>query len=159
MRRSTIILALAVAFVGLSARPAFADVTAFLGSSMNPSTRSAKGVAIGIGLIVVGFEFEYSRTVEDEREAAPEVRTGMGNLVVMTPTTKLQLYGTTGGGLYHEVYRDTKTTNIGTNVGGGVKIALAGPLKLRLDYRVFSFNGKALYKRMQRMYAGVSLSF
>ena len=32
---------------------------------------------------------------------------------------------------------DIQETGFGTNVGGGVKIDLVGPLRLRLDYRVF----------------------
>ncbi len=112
-----------------------------------------------MGLIVVGFEFEYGKTVEDEATGAPGLTTGMGNLMVMTPTVKVQLYGTTGGGLFHETYRDRGTTSFGTNVGGGVKLGLAGPIRLRLDYRIFNLNGDPLYKRVQRFYAGVSVSF
>ena len=107
----------------------------------------------------MGFEFEYAKIVEDETTAAPELTTGMGNLMVMTPSHKVQLYATTGGGLFHERYRDFTTTNFGANVGGGVKIALAGPIRLRIDYRVFSLNGTPITKHVQRFYGGLSLSF
>ena len=40
-----------------------------------------------------------------------------------------------------------------------VKLALAGPLRLRLDYRVFRLNGNPLFKKVQRFYGGLSLSF
>jgi hypothetical protein len=139
--------------------PAAADVTAFLGVSPTPSSRSAKGISIGIGLLIVGFEFEYAKIAEDEREAAPALTTGMGNIVIMTPTYKVQLYGTTGAGLFHERLRDFTTTHVGTNIGGGAKIALAGPIRLRLDYRVFKLNGTPVVDTVQRFYAGLSLSF
>jgi hypothetical protein len=147
--------------LALLARPALAaaDITAFIGASPTPDARSAKGVAIGLGLLVVGFEFEYGQIAEDEAQAAPELTTGMGNLVVMTPTSKFQVYGTTGGGIYHERYRDYTNTSFGTNVGGGIKIALVGPIRLRVDYRVFNLNGTPLIGHVHRVYAGVSLSF
>jgi opacity protein-like surface antigen len=139
---------------------AAADVTAFLGAATTPTTRSGKGIAIGIGLVIVGFEFEYSNISEDEAQGAPGIKTGMGNLVVMTPTHKIQLYGTTGGGLFRETYRDRTSTNFGTNIGGGAKIALAGPIRLRVDYRVLRLNGtQTLFKNVKRMYVGLSLSF
>jgi hypothetical protein len=151
--------ALVMAVLGLWPRQASADVTVFLGTSPSPSTRSAKGVSIGLGLLIVGFEFEYAKISEDEPEAAPELTTGMGNIVVMTPTFKIQLYGTTGGGIFHERYRDFTTTNFGTNVGGGIKFALAGPIRLRVDYRIFNLNGTPIVSHVQRVYAGLSLSF
>ena len=39
--------------------------------------------------------------------------------------------------------RTRPETNVGINVGGGVKMTLAGPLRLRLDYRVFTLKGIA----------------
>ena len=159
MRRLLAILVCALCAVGLSPRPAAADVTAFWGVSPTPSSRSAKGVAIGLGLLVVGFEFEYAQISEDEVQGAPSLTTGMGNIVVMTPTFKIQLYGTTGGGLFHEQWRDFSTTSFGTNVGGGVKFALAGPVRVRVDYRVFKLNGTPIVSRVQRIYGGLSLSF
>ncbi len=52
---------------------------------------------------------------------------------------KVQLYATLGGGYYRIRYEpiDLQKTGFGTNLGGGVKIDLVGPLRLRLDYRVF----------------------
>jgi hypothetical protein len=150
---------LALAFLAGRPAPAAADLTAFLGASPSPATRSAKGISIGVGLLIVGFEFEYAKIAENEREAAPSLTTGMGNIVVMTPTYKVQLYGTTGAGLFHERLRDFTSTNVGTNVGGGAKIALAGPIRLRLDYRIFHLNGTPIVDNVQRFYAGLSLGF
>ncbi len=40
-----------------------------------------------------------------------------------------------------------------------MKIKLAGPLRLRLDYRVFLLRGSPLYEKPQRFYAGINLGF
>ncbi len=141
------------------AAPARADLTAFFGLSPTPSTRSAKGFAVGLNLLVVGFEFEYANTREDERDAAPGLQTYMFDALVITPTGGTQLYLTAGGGLYREAYRDVHATSFGTNFGGGIKFALAGPLRIRLDYRVFALRGGAIYKNPQRFYAGINVQF
>jgi hypothetical protein len=141
--------------------PAFADLTAFVGANVTPSSRAVRGIAFGMMLVVVGFEFEYSDTTEDETELAPSLRSGMGNLVVQTPfpVSGLQFYGTIGGGFYREALDDLSETNVAGNVGGGVKISLAGPLKARLDYRVFNLRGDPLHAHPQRVYAGLNLAF
>jgi hypothetical protein len=150
---------LVLAVLLLRPAPASADLTGFLGVSSTPSSRSAKGIAIGVGMVLVGFEFEYARISEDEVNGAPELTTGMGNVVVMTPSFKMQLYGTTGGGIFHERWRDFTNNGFGTNVGGGLKVALAGPIRLRVDYRIFNLRGTPITKSVHRFYTGVSLSF
>ncbi len=159
MKRIAVVSVLTLAALAWRPTPAAADLTGFIGVSPTPSSRSVKGVAISVGLVLVGFEFEYAKVSEDEAKGAPGLTTGMGNLMVVTPTVRVQLYGTAGLGLYHETYRDRGTTNLGTNLGGGVKVALAGPVKLRLDYRIFKLNGDPLYSRVQRFYGGLSLGF
>src|ERR1051325_7137953 len=47
------------------ASPAWADLTAFVGTGTTPSNRTARGFAFGAGLLVIGFEFEYSDIKED----------------------------------------------------------------------------------------------
>ena len=61
---------------------------------------AAKGVAIGVGLLIIGFEFEYSDTGEDFEEGVPSLRTGMGNVLLQTPLPLLvmRFYVTVGGG-------------------------------------------------------------
>lgn len=149
--------------VGLlvTARPASADIGAFLGVTTSPSNRVAKGVHVGFGLLFVGFEFEYSQTAEDRDVGAPALTTGMGNVYGQTlPINGLQFYGTVGGGIYREKLGTThQETHFGVNVGGGVKITLAGPLRLRLDYRVLTLKGSPLYANPQRLYAGLTLAF
>jgi hypothetical protein len=144
-----------------SARAASADITAFLGITPTPESRPVRGVAFGFGLLIIGFEFEYSSAVEDELEGLPSLRTGSGNLLIQTPVEigGMQFYGTTGGGIYRERLLQQQETHFTTNVGGGAKIRLAGPLRLRLDYRLFRLQGNPLHQTYQRFYAGVNLGF
>src|SRR5262249_43369975 len=53
------VLAMTMAAVLLAAAPARADITAFLGTNTTPDNRFARGVALGFGLVIIGFEFEY----------------------------------------------------------------------------------------------------
>ena len=158
MRRSISRLLLVALFVALPA-PAFADITAFVGLLSKPENRPTRGFAAGIGLLVVAFEFEYTNAAEDLEKARPSLTTGMGNLVVQTPFSRLQFYGTVGGGVYREKLGNAQETNLGTNIGGGVKFGLIGPLRARLDYRIFNFRGEPLHPTMQRFYAGANLKF
>lgn len=159
MRLSRVV-ALTVLLVA-AATPAFADATLFIGSTSTPSNRQAKGVAVGVGLLIVGFEFEYSNTSEDTAKAAPQLRTGMGNALLQTPFAIMgfQPYFTAGGGLYRETLGTLQETQFGMNTGGGVKINLLGPLRARVDYRVFNLRGAPQQSVVHRVYAGVNLKF
>ncbi len=145
----------------LTPATASADFTAFLGTNPTPVNRMTTGLGIGIGLIIVGFEFEYGSTREDLDDFAPSLRTFMFNGLLQTPVpiAGMQFYGTAGGGVYRETLNEDSETNLGINVGGGVKVSLAGPLRLRLDYRVFTLQGDARHKNPQRFYAGLNLKF
>jgi opacity protein-like surface antigen len=166
--------ALLVLLVGPS--PARADLTAFIGAQSNPSTRLTKGVSAGSGFLIVGFEGEYAQANGDDvcgplvgsAACAPSVRTVMFNGLVQTPRgilPKIQLYATVGGGYYRIRYEslDLQDSGFGTNLGGGVKIDLVGPLRVRLDYRIFkltdTFDLEGLDPTSQRFYAGVNLAF
>ena len=153
---------------------AAADITAFVGATTDPGTRTTKGIAVGAGLVIVGFEFEYADAGGDDEdepsclsggsgECKPSLKTGMVNVLLQTPRglAPLQVYGTIGGGLYRERYAaiDETDTGFGSNVGGGVKFDLVGPLRIRLDYRVFRLTGDTLYKTPKRFYAGANLAF
>jgi len=145
-----------------SSRPALADATLFIGATTTPSTRTAKGFAIGVGLVIVGVEFEYASTVEDPLEGAPQIRTGMGNVYAQTPfpIAGMQFYATTGAGGYREKLGTLhQETNIAFNTGGGVKVSLLGPLKARLDYRAFKLRGAPLFSVVHRVYVGANLAF
>lgn len=157
MRRFTRIM-LAALILAVPA-PAFADATLFLGWLNKPDMHTARGFAAGIGLLVVAFEFEYANTPEDLAKARPALTTGMGNVLVQTPFSNLQFYGTVGAGAYRERLGDAQETNVGTNIGGGVKFKLLGPLRGRLDYRIFNFRGEPIHSTVQRVYAGLNLKF
>lgn len=139
---------------------AAADITAFLGLGNKPTTRAARGLSLGVGLVVVGFEAEYADISENVADAAPHVRTGMLNAMVQTPTSGAQVYATIGAGVYRESFRGgPQETNTGLNLGGGLKMGLIGPLKLRLDYRLFKLRGDAVFKTVHRVYVGLNAGF
>jgi hypothetical protein len=144
-----------------SASHARADATLFLGSTSTPAARQARGFAIGGGILVLGFEFEYSDTRESVEDAAPSLRTGMGNILFQTPgaIAGFQPYFTTGFGGYRETLNDRSETQLGGNVGGGVKVHLVGPLRARFDYRVFRLRGEPLHDVVHRLYVGANLNF
>ena len=150
---------MALILLAAAPTPASADATLFLGTSRNPSSHLVKGGAVGIGLLVVGFEAEGALHAEDTLKGVPGLKTGMGNVLVQTPTGGTQLYGTIGAGFYRETLGTASETNFATNIGGGVKIGLAGPLRLRLDFRLLRLNGTPRYATIQRFYAGVNLKF
>lgn len=161
IRRASPVAALSCLVLLGSARPAAADITAFLGVTPTPENRTVRGVAGGLGLLIVGFEFEYASTSEDEVEALPGLRTWSGNVLLQTPVeiSGVQLYGTGGVGLYRERLLDESETSTAVNLGGGAKIRLLGPLRVRLDYRVFRLQGAPLHQTYQRFYAGANLAF
>ena len=160
MKKALVVALLALGSLAGSATKAEADLTFFFGFHATPHTQSARGVAVGVNLLIVGFEFEYALTREDTRpgEEAPGLQTGMFNVVVMTPTS-FSLYATAGGGIYRQDFGPSHVTNFGTNIGGGVKIPLAGPFKIRVDYRVFALRGTPQVPRWQRIYAGLNWAF
>jgi hypothetical protein len=151
----------AAALLLLTSTPVFADATLFIGSTTTPANRPAKGLALGVGLLIVGFEFEFADTSESLDEATPSLRTGMGNVLVQTPipVAGMQFYLTTGAGLYRERLGARQETHIGFNTGGGAKISLLGPLRVRVDYRVFNLRGEPLHSTVHRVYAGLNLAF
>jgi hypothetical protein len=158
MARRLLVSVLAAVSLFVVAAPARADITAFWGVSPTPEARSVRGFSAGLSLVLFGFEFEYANTNEDISAAVPGLLTGMFNGLVQTPTAT-QFYVTAGGGVFRERLESTGETHVGTNIGGGVKLNLVGPLRLRLDYRIFNFRGEALHARPQRFYAGVNIAF
>jgi len=144
-----------------AAAPARADATAFIGANTTPANRSVKGLSVGTGLLVLGFEIEYAKTTDDDTVAAPSLTTGTGNILLQTPGSffGFQPYLTAGAGLYRERLGTHQDTSFLTNTGGGVKVTLVGPIRLRVDYRVFKLGNGALYTPAHRVYAGLNLKF
>jgi len=156
-------MAIASALLLAVATPARADITAFIGANTTPQNRAARGFALGISFLIVGIEFEYSNTSDNTEPTAlaPSLKTGTGNVLLQTPGAigGFQPYFTTGAGLYNESLGDHSDTSFVLNTGGGVKVNLVGPLRVRVDYRVFKLGSGALYSPAHRIYAGLNLKF
>jgi len=155
------ILVMAIAMVATTAAPARADITAFLGLSPTPERHTVKGFSGGLSLVIIGFEFEYAHLGEDTFEGLPSLKTYSGNVLVQTPIELkgTQFYATAGTGGYQESLGPLRETHVGLNFGGGLKVRVLGPVRLRLDYRVFRLRGEPLYPTYQRFYAGANLAF
>jgi hypothetical protein len=155
-------LALAALFATIAA-PARADATLFLGANTTPESRRVQGFSIGAGLLVFAAEFEYASTPQSDEAVAtsPSLKTASGNLLLQTPfgIYGFQPYFTFGGGFYSESLGTRDDSGFAPNTGGGVKISLIGPVRLRVDYRVFKLGDSALYSPVHRLYAGVNLRF
>jgi opacity protein-like surface antigen len=158
MRKTLLIVALLT--VAMPAR-AFADITGFIGLNTTPTNRTTTGLAVGAGLLVVGFEFEYSSTGEDVSTGAPSLKFGMGSVLLQTPVAigGFQPYFETGAGFYSEALGARTDSGFAFGTGGGVKISLAGPLRLRVDYRGIKLGSGALASPAHRIYAGLNLKF
>src|SRR5437867_4199714 len=123
MTRTRVTL-LALLFLLVAPTWAHADATMFIGATTTGGNRAVKGVAIGFGLLLVGFEFEYANTPDDPTTATPALKTGMANLLLQTPFEifGFQPYVTAGGGLYRESLeaQNHLDTSIAIDTGGGV---------------------------------------
>ena len=150
---------LTCAVLAATAAPARADITAFLGMSPTPENHAVRGFGVGVGLLIVGFEFEYAKISEDDFEQLPGLQTYAGNVLVQTPTSGVQLYGTLGAQGYRENLGPLQETHFGTNLGGGAKIKLIGPVRVRVDYRIFKLQGSPIHDVYQRFYVGANLKF
>jgi hypothetical protein len=158
--RLAVVGALTLLAVVTTSSPASADATLFLGRTTSPTHRPVRGFAVGTSLLIVGFEFEYANTSEDLLVSAPSLKTTSGNVSVQTPgLTHLQLYLTTGAGYYRERLGNDQETSFLLNTGGGVKVSIAGPLRARVDYRIFNLKGNPQHSKVQRVYAGLNLAF
>jgi len=152
---------LAILMTALGSTHAFADITGFIGTNTTPENRRVTGFAFGGGLLIFGFEFEYGSSPESAEDLAPSLRTGMGNVLLQTPFAifGFQPYFTTGAGGYQETLAAREHIDFGFNTGGGVKVNLFGPVRLRVDYRAFRLADDALYPTAHRLYAGLNLKF
>jgi opacity protein-like surface antigen len=151
--------ALAIGLTTVLATPAFADLTAFIGANTVPSNRLVRGLAVGFGMLL-GFEFEYANTSEDQEVEAPALRTGIASALIQPPLpfAGVQPYLAFGVGLFREQLDQANEDNVAMATGGGVKVQLAGPVRLRIDYRGFRLRG-ARHSPAHRFYAGVNLAF
>jgi hypothetical protein len=153
-----------------SAGPAHADATAYFGTLVSGAFRPSIGFAVGRFMTetgsIVGFEIDSTETRD---RSGTDIWMFGGSLLAQSKARgrRPQFYGALGTGIYGQVNDDGRGSGlvgIG-NVGGGVKFTLAGPLKIRLDYR-FVFLGSAEHSSLaslprfpQRATAGLSLAF
>ena len=160
MSRTVLFFSLLIMVLG-AAKPAAEDLTAFVGSTQSLSNRTTTGVAVGLSLAIIGFEFEYSNTSFDNLRGRTELKSSMFNVLVQSPfpISRLQFYGTIGGGLYREIFGSQRHTGLGSNIGAGVKVSLMEPLRLRLDYRSLRLGYSSEDPAIQRFYAGLTLDF
>ena len=144
-------------------RAAFADVTLFLGASTTHANRLAKGFSVGANTLALGAEFEFCSTADDVKTATPSLKTGTMSLMLQSPlsVSGFQPYVTAGMGIYREELDSAghQDTGLALSTGAGIKVTLLGPVRLRLDYRVFRLGGGALYSPAHRVYAGLNLKF
>jgi opacity protein-like surface antigen len=151
---------LAVVLLLICSVPARADLTIFAGLQGSPVIRPSTGISLGFGVLLVGWEVEIARVTEEVEDAAPSISAGTGSVYVQNPVpiSGVQLYAIAGAGLYRERLSAFEQTDVHMALGGGAKISLAGPLKLRLDYRYFRLRD-ARSPDAQRLYAGLTLAF
>jgi opacity protein-like surface antigen len=140
---------------------ASADITAFLGATPSPVNRGLTGAAVGFGLIIVGAEAEVSRWPAVSTADTAALTTWSANGLLQTPggISPVQLYATAGAGLYRETTGTTSRMSTALNTGGGVKVKVAGPIRLRLDYRLFRLQGTPQTAVLHRIYGGATLAF
>ena len=140
---------------------AAADITAFLGATPSPVNRGLTGAAVGIGLVVVGAEAEVTRWPTAPASGTAGLTTWSANGLLQTPggLSPVQLYATVGAGLYSETIDRTSRLSTALNTGGGLKVKVAGPIRLRLDYRMFRLQGTPQTAVLHRVYGGASLAF
>jgi hypothetical protein len=117
-------------------KPPSVNVTFFAGLAATSGLHVAGGGAVGFRVrdSPISLELEYSQS---SRESDPGVATISFNFQFQKPLprSRVQVYGTAGFGAY--LLLDAGEPNNAHNAGGGVKAPLAGPLKLRVDYRYF----------------------
>ena len=158
------------AWLVASAVPAQADAAAFVGAMTAGSPRPAFGVSFGRCPSVFGFEIEYAGTLGAATSTSSSAGGINANIMVQSrsPIHGLQFYGIGGFGLYGETFGSGVGSGeiLAGDIGGGAKIGLAGPLKLRLDYRVFllgdapdAARGVVVHQHPQRFSVGLSLAF
>ena len=154
-------VALLAVLLSACAGRAFADLTVFAGS-VTTTTRPAGGAALGLALQPVGLEFEYAGASPDPVAGKPALQTGLFSLLIGTPFRtggRIQVYGSMGGGVYRERLSGRARTDLAASGGGGVFLRVAGPLRVRIDYRLFALRGEALHRRPRRAYAGLNVAF
>ena len=170
MRTHVVRAALMVVLLAGIAAPAAAEGTLLFGLQTTSAPHPTVGVAWGRWPGTVGFELEYAGSIGKKSPSAPAVATITVNALVRTPLRVhgCQVYALGGFGVYGEVTSDGRGSGeVGArDIGGGTTIPIGGPLKLRLDYRVYFLGraddaspGSPISRHPQRLAAAISLAF
>jgi hypothetical protein len=129
-----------VALVLMNPVSARADATVLVGLTLVDALRPSYGFSFGYRPSAVGFEIEYLSTLGQTTPGDYSAGGIFGSLIVQPVTiSNVQIFAVGGVGVWGEGFAGGKRTGVlnARNVGGGVLVALAGPLRLRLDYRLF----------------------
>ena len=125
-----------VALVLMNPVSARADATVLVGLKSVEGLRPSFAWSFGYRPSAVGVEVEYLSTRPGDYSAG-----GIFGSVIVIPVTiaKAHIFVVGGVGVWGEGFEGGKRTGVlsAVNVGGGVLVDLTGPLKLRLDYRLF----------------------
>lgn len=137
------------------------SITACAGVTMGFGAHPSSGFAVALKPHPgpVSLEFEYLRGRPHPVATGSGIATFAGNILVqpLHQRSRFQFYGTFGVGVYSLVRDYQGSTDSARNVGGGAKVTLAGPLKLRMDYRAFFLAGGE--SNQHRFYVGIVAGF
>jgi hypothetical protein len=168
MRTVIVRAGLIVMLLAAAAAPASADATLSFGLQTTSAPHPTIAIAWGRWPGTVGFELEYAGTVGRATEARPSVGTITVNALVLTPVRvrSARVYALAGFGLYGEQGGGRGSGEVAAkDIGVGMKIPLSGPLKFRLDYRLFLLGpgdgspGSPRSHHPRRLSAAISLRF
>lgn len=136
------------------------SITAFGGVARVFGLHPATGVAVALKPHPgpVSLEFEYSRSRPGPVVSGSGIATFAGNILVQPSRqrSRFQYYGTFGVGLYALMRDYQGSTDSARNIGRGAKVTLAGPWKLRMDYRAFLLAGLGGEHLAHRFYVGIA---
>ena len=154
-------IALAIVLSAACAAPARADATAFLGANLSPANRQVNGVSAGVSLVIVGLSSSMRNATDDQGGRARRSRPGWATCCCRrrSPSPASSRTSPSAAACITKPGTRIATPAFGMNTGGGVKISLVGPIRLRVDYRVFKLGSGALNTPAHRIYAGLNLKF
>lgn len=136
MRRLLSGAAWLLALVLMNPVSARADATVLVGLTSVEGLRPSLGWSFSYRPSAVGVEVEYLTTTPGNYSAG-----GIFGSVIVMPVTisNVQIFVLGGVGVWGEGFKGGKRTGVlsAANVGGGVLVGLVGPVRLRLDYRLF----------------------
>jgi hypothetical protein len=138
------------------------NASIFTGIVPTPAVRPTMGFAVGGGVAPTGFELELARSGSRLSKGAPSLNTYMVNFFgsFPVPVERLRIYAIGGIGIWNEQFEAGHGAGeFGKNLGVGALYEIAGPLKARLDYRVYFLNDSQdahpVYPHPQRLTVGL----